>query len=83
MGTFFVGEGEAVDGGGWRVRFPQAMPNGVVPRYLSTEAQCQEGECPSESENQEERHGAWKVGHTMSQTGEVEQEISGRLSKGG
>lgn len=31
----------------------------------------------------EGRRGAWKVGHTMSQAGEAEQEISHGMSKGG
>ena len=31
----------------------------------------------------EGRRGAWKVGHTMSQAGEAEQETSHGMSKGG
>lgn len=42
-----------VRGGGWRVRAPRPSQDGVVPRYLFTEAQCQAGECPPESGNQQ------------------------------
>ena len=39
---------------GWKVRSPRPCQGGVVPRYLSAEARCQEGECPSESGKQKE-----------------------------